>query len=761
MSVTKTKNRNEEVTKNKTKEIEAVPRKLIVDHIGFDKFLGKIKREKEYACDTEFYTVNEYSGKVVLAGISFYLPKSNIAYYIPVNHTDVVTTLTWAQIRKGLAFMADREGPQRSLWHHFKADYKVLQQHGLDVWDHAFDTLLASKTLDENKIKHGLKDLTATLMSYEQIEFAELNAISNLLTKKNFVVHLTQKETYTDLQLRKLFDIKRSMTLREAYDKILKKVAAESFEYTAHVANLKKQIRLCKEFGDKPKREARLTQELKRMPKPLASRLWKHLTCKKATNSANICEMPIRFVLPYATDDVICTYLLKKKFAPKLEKIELLAHHTEEQVPLAKVLGRVELRGTPIDRRGVIVERERTVKLVAELEARISRLILKHFSKVYENAKVYEKTGRVINLNSTKQLGQLFYGDLGLTPLKRTPGGSPSTDSEALEPYKEENKLVRLYLEWKSETKILSTYLEMFLKRCVKHDDGLWYIHGEFVQYGAKTGRFSSKNPNLQNMPQGRRIRRFFYAPKKRKILQADYSQVELRILAYQSKDKQLVRAYCEPLPDGTFRDIHKVTASLIYHVDYHAVSAEQRKTGKTINFGIIYGMGASLLAAKIKVPLREAQGFIDKFNIGYSGVEKHLDNETKFVKVHGYTKTITGRRRRFPEIHYSRFMHNKKALYRMIRQGLNASIQGSSGDITGGAMVRVEYAFYDDPHFQMHVNVHDELLCSTAEEKAEKHAKKLVRLMQNPFGPNFNPIAPIPLLVEAKIGQTWAECKE
>jgi DNA polymerase I-like protein with 3'-5' exonuclease and polymerase domains len=745
---------------DKAGQILEVERQLITDKAAFEKFLLRLAKETEYACDTEFFPINKYSGKVILAGLSFYLPKRNIAVYIPINHRTKLPQLAWKYVRDKLApFMSDRNGPMRSLWHHFKADYKVLQQHGLDVWDHKFDTFLASKLIDENSHAHGLKDLAQSRLSYDQIEFDTLNAISNIM-RKTFEIQLTKNENFISAQLREMYGVERPMTLREAWDIISEKIDRDETRYTIKMQNIKAEIKRYAEYGDDNEKLDDAKKRKNALKKPLTVRLWQHMTNKKALEAANICNMPLRYVLPYATDDVICTYMLKQQFWPKLQKLQLLEHHQELQVKLAKVVGRKELRGAPVNRPGVQVERDRTAEHIAKLEARISRIILRTFEKHYTSKKEYEKTGQVINLNSPKQVAQLFFYDLGFEPTKRTKGGAPSTDAESLRMYEGNHKLVNLYLEWKTETKIENTYLEMILERAVKHEDGLWYLHGEFVQYGAKTGRFSSKNPNLQNQPQGPRIRQFFYAPKNRRMIVADYSQVELRILAFQSGDKELVGAYCIPLPDGTYRDVHKVTASLIFHVGYHEVTDKQRKIGKTINFGIIYGMGAPKLGVSIKVSTREAQGFIDRFFRGYPGVGKHLDQRTRFVKVHGYTSTITGRRRRFPEIHQSRFKNDQKALYRMIRQGLNAEIQGSSADITGAAMVRVEYYFYDDPDFLMHLNVHDELVCTTSKAKAEEHNRILKRLMANPFKAKHNPIAPIPLLVESKIGRTWAECK-
>ena len=736
-----------------TSKFLSIRRNLVTTEIQFNKLLDLIKEEKYYTCDTEFKIVNEYDHKVDIRGVSFYLPDHNQAYYIPVNCSAVKEQLDWNIVRDGLQFMADRNAKLRSIWHLFKADYKCLLQHGVDVWDHYMCTYMGSLLLNENSHDHGLKSLALKKFDFDQIEYDALVAISRI---------------QRSVEWRAVFKLEKTMTLRQAWETCCDTMVDEDDRYQRKVHKKKARIKELKEYGNEKDKDKikKLGIDIKRIPKPPSTKLWKILTARKEIAKADIGDLPIRYVLPYATDDVIVTWELFKWETARLKKQELITHAVHYQTKLSKVLGRMELRGTIVDMKAVREEKKATEDLVAKLEARISRYIVTKLGKYYVTPKEYEKTGQVIKLSSPQQLARFFYEDLGLAIHKRTKGGKPSTDDQALS-HHSQHKIVRLYLKWKKEQKILSTYLNMFIERAMKDKRGDYRIHPTFNQYGAATGRLSCKNPNLQNQPQGVRIRRFYTSKRKQSKhkwvkLVADYSQVELRILAYNSKDKQLTKAYTKKQKDGKYLDIHRFTAALVFKVPYDKVDeVKHRKKAKTINFGIIYGMAAMKLAEAINVSIREAQRIIDQYFESYYGVKVHFDEQEAYLMEHGYVKTYLGRRRRFPEIKIGRHRSNSGALARMIRQAINAAIQGTSMDITGGAMIQIEYKFYDNPNFEMDLTVHDELSALTRADKVQKYMPMFVRCMENPFGIKAgNPIAPIPLLAEAKYGNNWAEAK-
>ena len=728
--------------------ITKVPRLLITTEKQLGALVRDIEKETVYACDTEYSTINEYAKTVDIAGISFYLPKKNVAYYIPINHSTVRDQIPLAAIKDKLSFMTKRDAVKKSLWHNFKADYQVLHQHGKDVWDHKLDTFMGSYLLDDNAKGHfhGLKHLTRKLFNYNQVDYAAVTAIA---------------EARRGLQLRTLFKLEKHTGLYEAFEQVQEKLYRIESRTSLKLSKIDDRIREIKEYGDDTDSDRARLKKLKalktktRKSEYLAT--WKKLTSNKHIETKRIHDISMDLVLPYATDDVICTYLLYRYEKERLLKIDQWDHACNYQTTLAKVLGRIEMRGIPVDLKAVKAELASTKLTIDRLDAEIQRFVAKKKWQ-YTSAKEFSKTGRLINVNSGAQLSLLLFRDLKLRPGGKTKKGKPKTDFATLAAMT--HKIAAKITTFRKESKIKSTYLENLIKRAVKGKDGVYRIHPTFNQYGAATGRLSSKEPNFQNMPGGPRIRKFFVAGKNKKMLVLDYSQLELRILACFSGDRMLTKAYAS----GEAIDIHAYTAALIFNTSIEKVLKEEgqkkRKKAKTMNFGIIYQMGIEKLARSINVTLQEAQDFIDNYFRVFGGVDRWIKNQIETIKDNAFSTTLLGRRRRFPHLKHKSVRSNPGAVSRAARQGVNAPIQGSGQDICGGAMIRIEYKFYDDPTFEMCGQVHDELVCIDSKLKAKKSYKAVQKCMMYPFKPGVAPLDPIPLIVEGKIGKNWSECK-
>ena len=707
-----------------------------------------IEKETVYSCDTEYSTINEYNKTVDIAGMSFYLPKKNVAYYIPINHTTVREQIPLAVIKDKLSFMTERDAKKKSIWHNFKADYQVLYQHGIDVWDHKLDTFIGSYLLDDNAKGHfhGLKFLTRKLFNYNQVDYAAVTAIA---------------EARRDVHLRKLFKLEKHSGLYESFEAISDREYRNENRIKLKLSKLDSRIQEIKEYGDDTDKERAKLKKLKALKTKARKNefmaTWKKLTSNKHIETKRIHDISMDLVLPYATDDVICTYLLYCYEKERLTKIGQWEHACDYQTTLAKVLGRVEMRGIPVDLKAVKAELASTTLTIDRLDAEIQAFVAKKKWQ-YTSAKEFAKTGRLINVNSGPQLSQLLFRDLKLRLGGKTKKGKPKTDFATLAAM--DHKIAAKITKFRKESKIKSTYLEAIIERAVKDKDGIYRIHSTFNQYGAATGRLSSKEPNFQNMPGGPRIRRFFISGKNRRMLVLDYSQLELRILACFSRDKMLMKAYAS----GKAIDIHAYTASKIFKVSIEKVLAEEkqtkRKKAKTMNFGIIYQMGVDKLARSIGVTLQEAQDFIDDYFRVFGGVDIWIKNQIEFIKNEAYSRTLLGRRRRFPHLKHKSVRKNPGAVSRAARQGVNAPIQGTGQDICGGAMIRIEYKFYDSPTFEMNGQVHDELVCIEAKKKAHKSYKIVEKCMRHPFIPNEDPLSPVPLVVEGKMATNWAEAK-
>ncbi|WP_018402576.1 DNA polymerase I [Marinobacter gelidimuriae] len=430
---------------------------------------------------------------------------------------------------------------------------------------------------------------------------------------------------------------------------------------------------------------------------------------------------------PYAAEDADITLRLHQALRPQLAATgKLQSVYEDIDLPLVPVLSRMEQRGTLISASTLRQHSQELAERMAELETA-----------------AYEAAGETFNLGSPKQLQVIFYEKLGLPVLKKTPKGAPSTAEPVLQELAHGHELPRLLLEHRSLSKLKSTYTDT-LPELIHHRTGR--VHTSYHQAVTATGRLSSSEPNLQNIPirseQGRRIRQAFIAEKGYKLLAADYSQIELRIMAHLSEDNGLLTAFAKG------EDIHKATAAEVFGVTLEEVNTDQRRSAKAINFGLIYGMSAFGLARQLDVERKVAQQYIDRYFERYPGVLTYMDNIRKQAHEDGYVETLFGRRLYLPEIN----ARNKQLQQAAERTAINAPMQGTAADIIKLAMIEVErwlLAEYPDSA-RMTMQVHDELIIEVKEEAVEAVREGLIKRMSGAAK------LAVPLLVEAGVGDNW-----
>ncbi len=432
---------------------------------------------------------------------------------------------------------------------------------------------------------------------------------------------------------------------------------------------------------------------------------------------------------PYAAEDADITLRLHQVLRPKLaETGRLKSVYEEIDLPLVPVLSRMEQRGAMVSASTLRQHSQELAERMAELEQ-----------------EAHEVAGEKFNLGSTKQLQAIFYDKLGLPVIKKTPKGAPSTAEPVLQELAHEHELPRLLLEHRSLSKLKSTYTDT-LPELIHHRTGR--IHTSYHQAVTATGRLSSSEPNLQNIPirteQGRRIRQAFIAPAGYKLVAADYSQIELRIMAHLSGDPGLLTAFANG------EDIHKATAAEVFGVALDAVTGDQRRSAKAINFGLIYGMSAFGLARQLDVARGVAQEYIDRYFDRYPGVLKYMDNIRKQAHDDGFVETLFGRRLYLPEIN----ARNKQLQQAAERTAINAPMQGTAADIIKRAMLEVEnWLLTEHPETaRMIMQVHDELILEVREDVLEPIRDGLVKRMSAAASLD------VPLLVEAGVGNNWDE---
>ena len=440
-------------------------------------------------------------------------------------------------------------------------------------------------------------------------------------------------------------------------------------------------------------------------------------------------QVPLEPAAHYAAEDADITLRLHQTLWPRLQATGRLARlYQELEVPLIPVLSRMERAGVRIDPDLLAVQS-------GELARRIHAL----------EQQAYESAGRRFNLGSPKQIGEIFFQELGLPVLVKTPTGAPSTSEEVLEQLADQgHRLPRLILEHRGLSKLRSTYTDK-LPKMINPDTGR--VHTSYHQAVAATGRLSSSDPNLQNIPirteEGRRIRQAFVAAPGYRILAADYSQIELRIMAHLSGDERLLAAF------ASGQDIHRATAAEVMGIALDQVTQEQRRSAKAINFGLIYGMSAFGLARQLGIDRGAAQEYVDLYFSRYPGVRAFMDRIRVQARDDRYVETLFGRRLYLTDIGHS----NQARRAGAERTAINAPMQGTAADIIKRAMITLDQWIEDErPPVRMIMQVHDELVFEVAEEAVDTASRRIRIDMEGAAA------LAAPLVVDIGIGADWDE---
>ncbi|MDF3036898.1 MAG: polA, partial [Paucimonas sp.] len=450
--------------------------------------------------------------------------------------------------------------------------------------------------------------------------------------------------------------------------------------------------------------------------------------CGKGAGQIGFDEVTIERATEYAAEDADVTLQLHQAMWPKIEKdAKLRTIYETIEVPTSVVLQKMERNGVLID-----------VGLLNAQSNELGRRLL----DIERNA--HELAGQPFNLGSPKQIGEIFFDKLKLPVVKKTPSGSPSTDEEVLQKLAEDYPLPKVLLEYRSLSKLKSTYTDK-LPRMIDAKTGR--VHTNYGQAIAVTGRLSSTDPNLQNIPirtaEGRRIREAFVAPSGSVVVSADYSQIELRIMAHLSGDEAMLRAFSEGI------DIHRATAAEIFSAAPDEVNNEQRRYAKVINFGLIYGMSAFGLASNLGIERSAAQSYIEKYFMRFQGVKKFMDNTRTQAKAVGYVETVFGRRLWLPEINSPNGPRRQGAE----RAAINAPMQGTAADLIKLSMIAVQnWLETEKLQSKMVMQVHDELVLEVPETELEHVKHKLPELMANVAQ------LKVPLIAEVGVGKNWDE---
>jgi len=439
-------------------------------------------------------------------------------------------------------------------------------------------------------------------------------------------------------------------------------------------------------------------------------------------------QIELQKAADYAAEDADVTLQLHKQLfqmvqaEPALEKV-----YREIEMPLVYVLSNIE-------RTGVMVDAEKLKQQSLQIEEKIEKI----------QALAYEDAGQEFNLGSSKQIGELLYEVKGMPVTRKTPKGQPSTAEDVLEQLAADYVLPRMILDYRSLSKLKSTYTDRLPERI---NPVTGRVHTSYHQAVASTGRLSSSEPNLQNIPirteEGRKIREAFIAPDGYQLLAADYSQIELRIMAHLSGDESLLTAF----ENGD--DIHSATAAEVFGINIDDVDADQRRAAKAINFGLIYGMTAFGLAKQLDIPRRDAQQYIDLYFERYPGVKRYMDSTRLNAKHEGYVETVFGRRLYLPDINSSRYQMRQYAE----RTAINAPMQGTAADIIKCAMINVDHWLAEDKvDARVIMQVHDELVLEVKKSDVKSVSKSLGKLMVGAA------TLEVPLEVEIGVGDNWQE---
>ena len=438
-------------------------------------------------------------------------------------------------------------------------------------------------------------------------------------------------------------------------------------------------------------------------------------------------QIPLEQATEYAAEDADVTMKLQQALWLKLqEEPTLVELYKTMELPLLHVLSRMERTGVLIDSDALFIQSN-------EIAARLTAL----------EEQAYELAGQPFNLASTKQLQEILFDKLGLPILQKTPKGAPSTNEEVLEELAYSHELPKILVEHRGLSKLKSTYTDK-LPQMVNSQTGR--VHTSYHQAVTATGRLSSSDPNLQNIPirneEGRRIRQAFIAREGYSIVAADYSQIELRIMAHLSGDQGLINAFSQG------KDIHRSTAAEIFGVSLDEVTSEQRRNAKAINFGLIYGMSAFGLSRQLGISRPDAQKYMDLYFQRYPSVQQFMTDIREKAKAQGYVETLFGRRLYLPDINSSNAMRRKGAE----RVAINAPMQGTAADIIKRAMIKLDEVIHHDPDIEMIMQVHDELVFEVRSEKVAFFREQIKQHMETAAE------LVVPLIVEVGVGQNWDE---
>ena len=446
----------------------------------------------------------------------------------------------------------------------------------------------------------------------------------------------------------------------------------------------------------------------------------------KGAKQVTFDKVPLDLATNYAAEDADITLRLYQVLEPKLNSIKSLKKLMEEiEIPLIEVLSDMEQNGTLLNSK-ILASQSK------DLESRIKKL----------EKLAYEIAGEEFNLGSTKQLREIFFEKLNYRVIKKTPGGQPSTDEKVLQELSEEYELPKVLLEHRTLSKLKSTYTDK-LPGQISPNTGK--VHTSFHQAVTTTGRLSSSDPNLQNIPirteDGRRIRQAFEATKGNKIISADYSQIELRVMAHLSKDKGLLEAFNQG------EDIHSKTASEVFDVNLDEVTADLRRNAKAINFGLIYGISAFGLGKQLGINRNLAAEYMGMYFEKYPGVKDYMETTKDAARDAGYIETLFGRRLYLRDINASNAIRRQASE----RVAINAPVQGSAADIMKIAMINAHQSLKESKlKAQLTLQVHDELIVDAPTKEADKVVELLTNSMQE--AANLD----VPLVVDIGIGNNW-----
>ena len=439
-------------------------------------------------------------------------------------------------------------------------------------------------------------------------------------------------------------------------------------------------------------------------------------------------QVPIERAAPYACDDAEATLALMKPMSTELKARGLWQLFWELEMPIVEVLIAMETRG-------VLIDETRLKPLSYEFAVREDDL----------RWKIFDLAGQDFNLNSPRQLGKVLFDTLQLPVIAHTETGY-ATNSKVLRALIDRHPIILPILEYRQLNKLRTTYVDA-LPQLINPSTGR--VHGNFRQTGTRTGRLSSTQPNLQNIPvrteEGRRVRRAFVAQAGWTLLDLDYSQIEIRVLAHLSQDPELLKAFWEG------EDIHKWAAALLCDIPISEVGPQERALAKLVNFGILYGISIAGLADRCDLSLIESEAFMGTYFARFQGVARYMEDTRRLARSRGYVETILGRRRYFPSLLDGTADSSQRA--GLLRGAVNAPIQGSAADILKIAMRNLHPQLHDLPA-QMLLQVHDDLLLEVRNDATQEVAELALQTMEQAY------VLDVPVKVDAKVGSNWAELR-